>query len=59
MGMTNDDELVSDYLRRLNAAASALPADRRRELAEEIATHITEAATPEPDQGLLISSLPA
>lgn len=42
MGMS-DDELVSDYLRHLEAAASELPADRRRELLEEITTHIAEA----------------
>jgi uncharacterized membrane protein len=46
----SDDELVSDYLRHLKAAASELPADRRRELLEEIATHIAEARSATPDQ---------
>ncbi len=39
----DDDQLVADYLRRLTAAASALPADRRAELTEEITAHIAEA----------------
>ena len=39
----NDDRLVADYLRRLTSAASALPADRRAELIEEITAHIAEA----------------
>ena len=39
----NDDRLVADYLRRLTSAASALPADRRTELVEEITAHIAEA----------------
>ena len=38
-----DDELVSDYLRRLETVAVELPADRRRELIDEIAAHIAEA----------------
>lgn len=50
MGMSDDDELVSDYLRHLEAAASGLPADRRRELLEEITTHIAEARSVTPDQ---------
>ncbi|HET7012704.1 MAG TPA: hypothetical protein VFI65_02265 [Streptosporangiaceae bacterium] len=49
MGMS-DDELVSDYLRHLEAAASELPADRRRELLEEITTHIAEARSASPVQ---------
>ncbi len=32
----HSDELVDDYLRRLDAAASALPAHRREELISEI-----------------------
>jgi hypothetical protein len=39
----SDDQLVADYLRRLTSAASALPADRRTELIEEIRAHIAEA----------------
>lgn len=39
----NDDQLVADYLRQLTSAASALPADRRTELVEEITAHIAEA----------------
>jgi hypothetical protein len=49
MGMS-DDELVSHYLRRFEAAASGLPADRRRELIEEITIHIAEARSASPDQ---------
>ena len=50
MGMSDDDELVSDYLRRLATAASGLPADRRRELIDEITTHIAEARASGPGQ---------
>jgi uncharacterized membrane protein len=39
----DDDQLVAGYLKRLTAAASALPADRRAELIEEITAHIAEA----------------
>jgi len=34
------DRLVDDYLRRLDAAASALPAHRREELISEIRDHL-------------------
>ena len=37
------DPLVDDYLRRLEAAASVLPADRREELLSEICDHLQEA----------------
>ena len=37
------DPLVDDYLRRLDAAASALPAYRREELVSEIRDHLQEA----------------
>jgi uncharacterized membrane protein len=37
------DPLVDDYLRRLDAAASALPAYRRDELVSEIRDHLREA----------------
>ena len=37
------DPLVDDYLRRLDAAASALPAHRRDELVCEIRDHLQEA----------------
>jgi uncharacterized membrane protein len=40
---THDDQLVADYLGRLRAAASRLPAGRGDDLAGEIATHIAEA----------------
>ena len=37
------DPLADDYLRRLDAAASALPAHRREELVSEIGDHLQEA----------------
>ena len=37
------DPLVEDYLRRLEAVASALPAYRRDELLAEIREHLAEA----------------
>ena len=37
------DPLVDDYLRRLDAAASALPAHQREELAAQIRDHLQEA----------------
>ena len=37
------DSLVDDYLRRLDAAASALPAHRREELVAQIRDHLQEA----------------
>lgn len=37
------DPLVDDYLRRLDAAASGLPAHRREELVSEIRDHLQEA----------------
>jgi hypothetical protein len=43
MGPTMSDAIVENYLRRLQAAASSLPADRRAELVEEISDHIAEA----------------
>jgi hypothetical protein len=39
----DQDQLVVGYLQRLTSAASALPADRRAELIEEITAHIAEA----------------
>jgi hypothetical protein len=42
------DPLVDDYLRRLDAAASALPAPRREELISEISDHLQEALRREP-----------
>lgn len=36
------DALVEDYLRRLDAAAAGLPADRRAELVTEIREHLEE-----------------
>ncbi len=44
----DQDQLVADYLQRLTVAASALPADRRAELIEEITAHIAEARAPGP-----------
>lgn len=43
MDTTTVDALVADYLRRLDAAASRLPADRRAELLAEISEHIAAA----------------
>jgi hypothetical protein len=43
MTTLQSDPLVEDYLRRLDAAAAHLPADRRAELADEIREHIREA----------------
>jgi hypothetical protein len=37
------DRLVDDYLGRLDAALGGLPRERRREIVEEIAEHITAA----------------
>jgi hypothetical protein len=45
---SSDDELVMRYLARLDAAASGMPADRRRELIDEITTHIEEAMAAQP-----------
>jgi hypothetical protein len=39
----NTDPLVDDYLRRLGAAASTLPAHRRDDLISEIRDHLQEA----------------
>lgn len=43
------DPLVDDYLRRLEAAASRLPADRRLELVSEIRGHLREALSQVPE----------
>lgn len=40
---TTESPLVDNYLRRLRAALAGLPADRRREIIEEVAQHIAEA----------------
>jgi uncharacterized membrane protein len=42
------DPLVDDYLRRLDAAASALPAHQREELVSEIRDHLREALSQTP-----------
>lgn len=54
MVSSSDDELVMRYLARLEAAAGGMPADRRRELIDEITTHIEEAmaAKPAPPGGI-------
>ncbi|MFE5584511.1 HAAS signaling domain-containing protein [Kitasatospora sp. NPDC056531] len=41
--ITPQNGIVDDYLARLEAAATALPADRRTELLEEIRQHIGDA----------------
>jgi hypothetical protein len=43
MTIVHTDRLVDDYLRRLDAAASILPPDRRAELVSEIRDHLEEA----------------
>lgn len=43
------DPLVDDYLRRLEAAASRLPTDRRLELVSEIRGHLREALRQVPE----------
>jgi hypothetical protein len=45
------DQLVDEYLQRLDAELSDLPRARRRELVEEIAEHIAEARAVLPTQG--------
>lgn len=44
-----NDPLVDDYLRRLESAASGLPADRRLELVSEIRGHLREALRQVPE----------
>ncbi len=53
------DPLVDDYLRRLDAAASALPAHRREELIAQIRDHLQEALrqTPAGDQAAVRNAL--
>jgi hypothetical protein len=53
------DPLVDDYLRRLGAAASGLPADQRDELVSEIKDHLQEALrqTPAGDQAAVRNAL--
>jgi hypothetical protein len=53
------DPLVDDYLRRLDAAASTLPADQRDELISEIRDHLEEALrqTPAGDQAAVRNAL--
>lgn len=41
--MTSADELVADYVRRLEGELSDLPRARRREIVEEVSAHIAEA----------------
>ncbi len=53
------DPLVDDYLHRLDAAASMLPADQRDELVSEIRDHLQEALrqTPAGDQAAVRNAL--
>jgi len=46
----DDDQLIADYVRRLETAGSALPPDRAAELVEEITAHIAEARSAGADQ---------
>ena len=48
MVSSSDDELIRRYLARLDEAASGMPADRRRELIDEISAHIDEAMAAQP-----------
>jgi uncharacterized membrane protein len=48
--MTVTDELIGDYLGRLEAAARGLPADRRAELVAEIREHIDTVLAQSPDR---------
>ena len=48
MNTVDTDRLVDDYLRRLAAAASGLPPDRRAELIMEIREHVQEALREDP-----------
>jgi uncharacterized membrane protein len=45
--MTDTDDLVADYLLRLNQASADLPADEREELLEHIRGHIDDARADE------------
>jgi uncharacterized membrane protein len=44
------DELIEDYLGRLEAAAQGLPADRRAELVAEIREHVDTVLAQSPDR---------
>jgi hypothetical protein len=48
MNTVDTDRLVDDYLRRLDAAASAMSPDRRAELIMEIRDHVQEALREDP-----------
>ncbi len=50
MSAYDDDQLIADYVRRLETAGSALPPDRAAELVEEITAHIAEARSAGADQ---------
>jgi hypothetical protein len=45
--MANTDDLVTDYLRRLDEAGADLPAAEREELLDQIRSHLDEARTDE------------
>lgn len=49
--MTATDQLIGDYLDRLETAVRALPPDRRAELLAEIKEHISITLSHEEDQG--------
>ena len=49
MSSSDDENIVAEYLRRLDTAAAMLPPDRRAELIDEITTHITEARAAQQD----------
>jgi hypothetical protein len=57
--MTDDDQLVADYLRQLRRAARRLPWGRRQELIQEITAHIADARAAAGAQGPGGESVPA
>lgn len=49
--MSTANELIEDYISRLEAAARALPADRREELLNEITEHISVTLAEKQERG--------
>jgi HAAS len=57
--MTDDDQLVADYLRQFRRAARRLPWGRRQELIQEITAHIADARAAARAQGPGGETVPA